>query len=408
MPNASAMTAETISPAFSDQSPKTWLLMGSKAGDNSQVLALGEGLGWPFEIQRFVYKKYELMTNLLLGVTLAGVVKGQSSRLMPPWPDLVISAGRRNEPVCRWIQVQARKDGKRVRLVHLGRPWALYDRFDLVITTPQYRLPRHPRILHNDAPLHRITEKRLLSEQAVWAPRLAPLPKPYVSVAIGGNSGPYTLDRKAAERLARQASALANGCGGSLLVTTSARTPPHAVEALERSLTAPAYIYRWKRDAAENPYFAFLSLADSIVVTGDSMSMLTEACATRKPVYIFDLGEGSYAMRTTSADNLAAGASEGFRWKHLDRDHLRAFIYRNAMRTGPRRLTRDIRIIHQRLVERGRAVWLGDSFPAGHRSPPLEDLERAVSHVKALFEETIDTAGSDTERPSPRFALLGR
>ena len=229
-----------------------------------------------------------------------------------------------------------------------------------------------------------------------------------MTVAIGGNSGPYTLDRKAAERLARQASALANSFGGSLLVTTSARTPPHAVEALERSLTAPAYIYRWKRHAKENPYFAFLGLADSIVVTGDSMSMLTEACATRKPVYIFDLGEGPNAMRITSVGDQAAESREDFRWKYLDRDHLRAFVYRNAMRTGPRRLTRDIRIIHQRMVEKGRAVWLGDRFPAGHTVPPLEDLERAVVGVKALFAENMDSQGSDSGGISQRFALLGR
>ncbi|MDJ0862766.1 MAG: mitochondrial fission ELM1 family protein [Gammaproteobacteria bacterium] len=403
------MSAEKINPALPERPPVTWLLMGSKAGDNSQVLALGEALGWPFEIKRFAYRKYELMTNLLLGATLAGVDKQRSSRLLPPWPELVISAGRRNEPICRWIQAQARRDGQRVRLVHLGRPWALYERFDLVVTTPQYRLPQRPGIVHNDTPLHRITKERLASEQAIWAPRLAPLPKPYVAVAIGGNSGPYTLDRKAAGRLAREASKLANEQGGSLLVTTSARTPPGAIAELEASLTAPAYVYRWRRDATENPYFAFLGLADAIVVTGDSMSMLTEACATQKPVYIFDLGEGPYAMRQMPGEDRPRGVSrERFRWKQLDRDYLRAFVYRNAMRTGPRRLTRDIGIIHKRLVETGRAVWLGDRFPAGHRVPPLQDLERAVRHVRALFKEAGDDEGVEQQGTGRRFVLLGR
>ncbi len=55
--------------------PKVWLMMGHRAGDNSQVLALAEALGWPYEIQRFVYKPYELLVNLTHGPTLKGVVK---------------------------------------------------------------------------------------------------------------------------------------------------------------------------------------------------------------------------------------------------------------------------------------------------------------------------------------------
>lgn len=374
-----------------DWPPTVWLLMGHRAGDNAQVLALGEALeealGWPFEIKRLVYRRYELITNLLIGVTLAGIVKDKSSPLVPPWPDLVISAGRRNEPVCRWIQRQA---DKKVRLVHVGRPWARFEHFDLVITTPQYRLPNHPKVLHNQTPLHRVTKQRLAEAGNLWSARLGHLPRPYIAVVVGGNSGPYTFDRKAAERLGRQASAMAGAAGGSLLVTTSARTPPAAIDALSAAITCPMYFYRWTPQAAENPYFGFLALADSIIVTGDSMSMLTEACATRKPVYIFDLGEGSNSMRGSSPTGEQNQLTIRGR-RSWNRDYLRSFIYRQAMRTGPHRLTRDIRIIHQILVESGRAVWLGQDFPPGHAPPLLEDIPRAVAHIQALFDpDAID------------------
>lgn len=55
------------------RAPVVWVLMGQKAGDNSQVLALAEGAGWPFEVKRFVHQPYELATNLALGTTLAGL-----------------------------------------------------------------------------------------------------------------------------------------------------------------------------------------------------------------------------------------------------------------------------------------------------------------------------------------------
>jgi mitochondrial fission protein ELM1 len=393
------LTRKRLEVAFADAPPTVWLLMGHKAGDNSQVLALGEALEWPFEIKHFAYKRWELLINLLSGPTLAGVVREQSSDLQPPWPDLIITAGRRNEPIARWIQKQAAPE-KHVRIVHCGRSWAKIERFDLIVTTPQYRLPKRPNVLHNRTPLHRVTKERLRAAVATWSRRLKDLPGPYLTVVIGGNSGPFTFDRAAAERLARQASARAKELGASLLVTTSARTPPDKINSLERALDVPARIFRWSKDASDNPYFGYLALADEIIVTGDSMSMLTEACATRKPVHIFDLGVGRTAMRPQAP----VPAGERGR-KVFEPAHLRALIYRLGMHVGPQRMTRDIRIVHRVLVDSGMAVWLGDPFPAA--SPPgVESVDRAVAHVRGLFE-LPDLRGVTSEpasEPAPRAA----
>ncbi len=366
------------------RAPVVWVLMGQKVGDNSQVLALAEGIGWPFETKHFVHQPYELVTNLAFGTTLAGVVKSKSSPLEGPWPDLVLSAGRRNEPIARWIRERAAADGHRVRLVHVGRPWSGLDSFDLIVTTPQYRLPRRPNVLENRTPLHRVTRERLDGDAAVWRQRLTHLPGPYVAVVIGGSSGPYSFDHAAAARLAEQASALARQKGASLLVTTSARTPLPTIETFCQTVAVPTYLYRWSKDARENPYFAFLGLADDIVVTGDSMSMLTEACAAGRPVHIFDLGEGRNAMRRETRE--AAAARQPRRRGRPERTHVNAFFYRLMMKFGPQRLGRDIRIIHEDLVASGLAVWLGDPFPTDRPLPSLDSIERAVTRVRGLFD----------------------
>lgn len=370
-----------LAPEAATVVPRVWVLLGHKAGDNSQVLALAEALGWPFETKRFVYRKFEWLPNFTLGSTVLGIDREQSSPLAAPWPDLIITAGRRNEPLARWIQGQA-APAKHTRIVHCGRPWMSLDRVDLVVTTPQYRLPKRPNVLHNQTPLHRVNETRLREGAEQWQDRLTHLPQPYVAVVIGGNSGPYSFDLRAAERLAKQASALANKLGGSLLVTTSARTAPASAEAFRQHVTAPAYVYQWSKDATDNPYFAFLALAHSIVVTGDSMSMLAEACATRKPVHIFDLGEGDNAMRPKPELLPGAVAST----KRLQLAHLQAFLYRQMMKFGPERLSRDIRIIHRYLTDSERAVWLGDEFPADRKLPKLDCLGHAVARVRALFD----------------------
>jgi hypothetical protein len=369
--------------------------MGNRAGDNSQVLGLGEALGWPLEQKHFVHTKYEKLVNLPFGAHLLGVKRAESSVLEAPWPDLVISAGRKNEPIARYIQKMADKP---VRIVHIGRPWARVENWDLVVTTPQYRLPHDPNVLHNETPLHRVTRARLDIAGDAWRERVADLPRPLIAVLAGGNSGPYPFDRASGERLAKQADALARELGGSLLVTTSARTLPETTEALFEGIDVPSILYRWKKDDSDNPFFAFLGLADRVVVTADSVSMMTEACATGRPVYLYDTGEGRTSMKhnpwldgvgeaddpSTTNGDAGDGGSAGSVSAALNRWHLKAHIYRLTMRLGPQRLTRDIRIVQQLLIDSKRAVWLGDGHPdAGYQ--PLEDVQRAVDRVRQLF-----------------------
>ncbi|WP_022727064.1 mitochondrial fission ELM1 family protein [Fodinicurvata sediminis] len=363
--------------------PSVWLMMGHRAGDNSQVLALAEALGWPYEIRRFVYKSYELLVNLTHGPTLSGTIPSRSSQLEPPWPDLVISAGRRNEPICRWIQEQAKAE-KYVRLIHIGRPWANFERFDLIITTPQYRLPQHPHILQNKTPLHRVSQTRLDGDAEAWKGKLQDTPPPYIAVIVGGNSGPYSYDREAAQRLGKQASKLARQYGASLLVTTSARTRPDTIQVLKDAIDVPCHFYQWRPDAEDNPYFAFLGLASRIIVTADSVSMMTEACATGKPVYLFDLGQGWRAMRRQLPGK--PKFLDKYLKKPRDGFDFRAFVYLSGMHLGPNRITRDIRIIHDYLISSGRAAWLGEGHPL-EAPPPLEDISRAVERVHALFPQ---------------------
>ena len=75
------------------------------------------------------------------------------------------------------------------------------------------------------------------------------------------------------------------------LVTPSRRTGEENTALLKSALSAaPAFVWD---GTGENPYFGILGLADNIVVTADSVNMISEACATGKPVYVYDLPGGS-------------------------------------------------------------------------------------------------------------------
>ena len=374
--------------------PRVWIVDSRRAGERTQLRALAEGLGWPCEVKRLSYRKFEMRTTLFRGQDLRGIDPARSDPLTPPWPDLVVSMGMRNEPVCRWIRAQS---GGRTRVVFLGRLWADPAPFDLVITTPQYPVPERPNVLRNALPLHAVGRERLAEAAARWSPRLTHLPRPYLTVNIGGTSGPYAFGPRAARRLARDAVALARARGGSLLVSSSARTPAAAITAFASQKDVPMQLYRWRPDDPENPYLGFLALADELIVTADSISMLAEACATGKPVHMFDTGAGRFSMRhdmLKAAGDVAAARAMARQDK--DRPDLApgALAYRGLMRWGWKFLTRDISRIHLRLIRSGRTVWLGDPPPPTPETVSQSDLQRAIERIHALmaYPQTARTA----------------
>lgn len=355
---------------------RVWCLLGRKAGDNTQVLALAETLGWPFEEKRLIARSWELLPHLLLGPTLMGIDRQASSPLSAPWPDLVISAGRRNEPVARWIRRQA---GDAVRLVHVGRPWAPPDCYDLIVSTPQYFLDPAPNVIVNPMPMHRFTRARVDAAADRAVGQLAHLPRPFTTVLIGGDSGPFVFSPAKARRLAQGVNRLVAETGGAALVTGSPRTPPKVVQAFRETLDVPAQTYWWhqRAGAGENPYPAFLGLADRFVVTGESMSMLAEAASLGRPLYIFDPGD-----------------PPGRWWWCADNFRHKPLSHALAMRLAPVRMRRDISRIQGALVREGRARWLdeaatlvaqGEVWAKDMRPDPSGGAQDASDRIRALF-----------------------
>lgn len=341
-----------------------WVLFGKGFGGNGQMQSLAEALGWPYEIKQLQHNVLNHLPNLLLDSTAVSLDRRRSSPLEPPWPDLVIAASRRSAPIAQWIRKQS---GGRTRLVHLLHTQAPLDRFDLVVTMPQFRLPERDNVLHVTGVLNRIDEAALAEAAAKWRPKLAHLPRPWTALLVGGNSSAYELDPDTAARLGREASRMARERGGSLLVTTSPRTPPQAADALAAAIDAPSFLYRWKRDDAQhNPYKGFLALADDFVVTIDSASILVEASSTGKPAAVFEW------PRRGARNGHGTTCAEPSR------------LWRKGVELGLFKPARDFDAYFAEMRRRGLAHRFGDPVPA-HREP-LDDLERAVARVRALFD----------------------
>jgi hypothetical protein len=380
LPEARTVGVSEISVVGADR--RVWVLAGDKPGDNAQSLSLAEAIGWPTEVKHLKYIPVpKPLAGKFSSIDRFPLDTAQSSPLEPPWPDLVIGCGRRSVGVAWDIRRQA---GPATRLVQLGRPRADLDGFDLVVTTPQYRLPDRANVLHLALPLHRLDHEAQARAGAEWEARFATLPRPWFAVLVGGSAKPFVLDVASARRMAAQVNALARAEGGSLLVSTSRRTPKDAAQAFVDALDVPSHVHQWTPGGGANPYQAYLALADAFVVTGDSASMLTEACATGKRVWFVELPERlslkSRAKNLFRRLVLAPTQHPRLAGSAIGR------VLASIPARGLVRYPRDLKKLHAALVAANRALPLGQPFTAPP-PPPLDETERAVARVRALFGE---------------------
>ncbi len=396
MPEVSLGTETYMMTEMRDH-PTVWVLLGAKAGGNGQLLSLAEALGWRYEAKRMVYNWQNRCPNVLLRSSLTSLDRKRSSPLVAPWPDVVIAASRRSVPIARWIKKQS---GGRARLVHLLHAQAPLDWFDLVITTPQYRLPRRPNVLHLTAALNRPSPDRLAEAAERWQAHLRDLPRPYTALLVGGNSSTYELDADTAARLGRESSVQVEAAGGSLLVSTSPRTPEGAADALLARIGCPAYCYRWRPNDPDNPYLAFLALADRFIVTVDSASQVVEACIMQKPVSVFGWPARS-SRRVSGTLRRWLESHKNPQGQPTGPGTRLSRFYDRMLYMGLIKPTRDFDAYLQALRARGLISWFGepDASVVGER---LDDLEQAVAHIRRLFP----TFGS-TERAARREGAAG-
>jgi mitochondrial fission protein ELM1 len=262
--------------------PSVWVLADDRAGNVSQCLGVAEALGYPFEVKTIRYGRLGALPNALRGASLTGLKDDSRKALSPPWPDLVIAAGRRTAPVARWIKAQS--GAFLAQIMDPGGPGRAD--FDLIAIPAHDRPKPAPNVLVMDGAPHRVTKARLAAEAEIWRPRFAHLPRPWLAVIVGGKTRKRDFPVTMAEQLGRDVARLAGGLGASVLLTTSRRTGAPQEQAIAAQLPDPSWLYLMGQPG-DNPYFGLLALADRIVVTGDSVSMCCEACASPAPVFIW-------------------------------------------------------------------------------------------------------------------------
>lgn len=254
-----------------------WILSEDLAGLRAQSLGLAEAAGLRADVRVLQPRAPWKWIAARLWPRPLSVV---ADSVRAPLPDLVIGCGGMAAAVLAALR------GKSRPVVQVQNPRMPIGRFDLVIANRHDELTG-PNVILTRTALHRVTPALLAAEAGTWRARFAELPRPLVAVLLGGSNGRYRLDAAAGARLAADLAAMMRRDEVGVMVTPSRRTDP-AVTALIADAITPLGGRVWD-GGGDNPYFGMLALADLIIVTQDSVSMISEAAATSAPVLVAEL-----------------------------------------------------------------------------------------------------------------------
>tara|TARA_R110002110_G_scaffold406951_2_gene627457 strand:+ start:3678 stop:4649 length:972 start_codon:yes stop_codon:yes gene_type:complete len=276
-----------------------WTLTSGLAGCDTQVLGVAEALGVTPEM------KHVAPPVPWRWMAPWGRAAPQTN-VTPPWPDLLIVAGRQSIPYARMIR---RASGGRTFTAVLQNPRISPAHFDFVWAPAHDRLTG-ANVLSTVLSPHRLTRARLDAEAKLFEPKVAHLPRPRIAVLLGGTNSAYRLTQEVAARIAAQLAGLMDHHGAGLMVTPSRRTGERQSAIIREALADKAALM-WDGTGA-NPYFGFLGLADAVVVTCDSVNMVGEAVFTGKPVYVIELEGGAPKFRRFLDAVYTGGAARPF------------------------------------------------------------------------------------------------
>ena len=317
-----------------------WVLASGKVGHEVHCLGIARELGLEPVLKQVKPRA------LFAALTPFGPIDPRDgahrpgSLLAPPFPDLVFAAGRVTVPYLRYLR---RVSGGRTFTIFLQDPRTGAGTADL-LWVPEHDKLRGENVLVTLTSPHPLRPHVLEAARREPDPRLANLPHPRVAMVLGGPSAHHRYEDKDVAALTAIATSIAEA-GYGVMVTPSRRTPASLVTALAQALEGKA-VFVWNGEG-ENPYSAMIALADSIVVTGDSVNMVGEALAGGVPVQVYE-PSGGHPKITGFIDKLVAaghvrrwaGALEGWDNPPLDATSLIASeIARryNAFRASPMR-----------------------------------------------------------------------
>jgi len=373
-----AVVAKTIAPheiGWSGDLPRVWVLSDDHPADTAQAIALADALGWPYEVRHLPFDT------------------------PVDSPDVVIAANRHSGS---WARELSRESGGRTRCVRIdGTGGAVADHFDIVISPEYFHLPPHPRRIETATRLTRITPERLADARDKRPRLFGQAPHPRIVVLLGGGDGSGLRDTKTGRKMGEEIRTFAHLAGGSVFALFSRRITPGIAGALVAGLGESCHVHTWSSNHRDDDtYLAYLELADSLIVTGDDESLMADAAASGKPVYVYPVAAPPSNLTSAFRETVFARAQarplnkRGTVRPQQGLEYLCARLIERGIVLPPH----DLTALHQSLIRYG--IIRPFATPVATTTPcaGLHVADDAAEQVRKLLQlgEHAAMSGNDT------------
>lgn len=269
-----------------------WAITGGRRGNDVLTIGLAQALGCA--TPKVIHTELRAPWRWLAPWPIARYGAAGDQQIAPPYPNMVLASGRQAIPHALHIKKAAQNA---CFTVALQDPRIDPKHFDF-IWTPAHDRANGPNVFKTLLSPHGLTQEDMAMAAKRARGRLLPpnqdLHGKVIAVLIGGPNAIYRFNDYEIARLAEMLGQLAQA-GHYLLITLSRRTPSHFADFLHAALVGHNYVLTGTASDADDEtlYPAMLGLAEHVIVTGDSVNMVGEACFTGKPVQVFHLAGGS-------------------------------------------------------------------------------------------------------------------
>lgn len=257
-----------------------WAIIDNRTGNKNQILAVLKELKLPYKIIKVEYNWLGNLPNFILQL-LGGFlhIKNFKQNPVKKNPNLIISCGRRTFPISNKLKSTTFPTPL---FIHLMYPkYSLnINKCNLIFTPNHDKVRVYKNIVKTiGSPGPKIFSKKKLNPFGL---------KPIISLFVGGDHGRYKLHSDSVNFIIENILKKIND--GTLLISTSRRTPNIIINSInnwQKKSRVIKIVFHPKTSRMENPIYDMLSFSDEIVVTGDSVSMISQACQYKKPVRVF-------------------------------------------------------------------------------------------------------------------------
>ena len=253
---------------------KGLLLTEGMHGMISQVEGLAKALGLDF-----IHEKIELNSFWkLFSPKITPVKNFAFKNKIENKFDIVISCGRKSVIPSVYLKNKFRN---KIMNIHIQDPKVSLDNFDFIVA-PEHDGLQGKNVLTSKGAIHYLTNNQLDENESYLKSRVDNQKKIVVFI-IGGPTKHYNYDDKIIDEIFLKIKKNFLEKNYQAIIIPSMRTPKKIIEKAQNYFDKNQIIVL---DVDKKAYLSALKLADHIVVTCDSTSMISEAAITGKPIYV--------------------------------------------------------------------------------------------------------------------------